>query len=264
MALINIPNILTALNLLSGILSIMLSLSGRIDLAIYPVFGSLIFDYLDGFAARLLKQQSEIGKQLDSLADVVSFGVVPGVWMMVLFPSILVGAFSGNVVEVQLNFSIWLNSCMSGHSMNLFPLLALLIPVFSMFRLAKFNLDTRQSTSFIGLPTPANTLFFMIFPIVFFATDAADTTILFRQFFLQPMVVVICIMLFSYLLIAELPLFSLKFKSFSVADNKVRYAFLVVVLLTILLWKFLAIPIIIVLYLVFSIIELKFAKKEKP
>lgn len=261
MTLFNIPNVLTAFNLMSGVFSIVLSLSGRVDLAIYPVFASLIFDYFDGFAARLLKQQSEIGKQLDSLADVVSFGVVPGVWMMVLFPSIQIGAISGNVMEVQLNFTIWLNTLLQGKTTNFFPLLALIIPMFSMFRLAKFNLDTRQTTSFIGLPTPANTLFFMIFPIVFFNADESNVALMFRDFFLAPMVTVLCIMLFSYMLTAELPLFSLKFKSFSFGENKVRYLFLLTTIVAVALLKFLAIPIIILLYLVFSIIELKFVKK---
>ncbi len=261
----NIPNILTALNLVCGLLSIVMSLTGLIEYAIYPIFGSLLFDYLDGFVARLLKQQGELGKQLDSLADIVSFGVAPGMWMLVLFPSILdiqlVKIFNPLGWDYLVLFGFWEGDVVLGKTFNYLPFLALLIPVFSMFRLAKFNLDTRQTTSFIGLPTPANTLFFMIFPILFFSNQDTYTAQLFAKFFLNRYVAIGCIVVFSYLLISELPLFSLKFKTFSFAENKVRYLFLGAILIALIALKFLAIPIIIVLYLVFSIIEHNFVKK---
>lgn len=261
MSLFNIPNILTAFNLICGIFSIILSLSGRVDLAVYPVFGSLFFDYLDGFAARLLKQQGEIGKQLDSLADVISFGLVPGIWMLVILPSVLAtDIISFNPYEVYYYFTMWLSAVMNGETSNYLPFIALLIPVFSMFRLAKFNIDERQTTSFIGLPTPANTLFFSLFPLLLFTVEKNAVALSFIQFFFQPAVIVICILVFSFLLIAELPLFSLKFKQLSFRGNEVRYLFLLAVLISIVVLKFLAIPIIIVLYLVFSVIENKFVK----
>lgn len=256
----NIPNILTALNLVCGLLSIVMSLTGLIEYAIYPIFGSLLFDYLDGFVARLLKQQGELGKQLDSLADVVSFGVAPGMWMLVLLPSIFDTQSSQNLTPL-VDFILWRENLVLGQTFNYLPFLALLIPVFSMFRLAKFNIDTRQTTSFIGLPTPANTLFFMIFPILFFSNQDTYTAQLFAKFFLNRYVAIGCVVVFSYLLISELPLFSLKFKTFSFAENKVRYLFLGATLIALIALKFLAIPIIIVLYLVFSIIEHNFVKK---
>ncbi|HRO74990.1 MAG TPA: CDP-alcohol phosphatidyltransferase family protein [Crocinitomicaceae bacterium] len=266
----NIPNILTALNLVCGLLSIAMSLTGLIEYAIYPIFGSLLFDYLDGFVARLLKQQGELGKQLDSLADIVSFGVAPGMWMLVLLPNFLIYDLRGYSIaeydyflgeETRMGFRQWVQEIWQYKTFNYLPFLALLIPVFSMFRLAKFNLDTRQTTSFIGLPTPANTLFFMIFPILFFSNQDTYTAQLFAKFFLNRYVAIGCIVVFSYLLISELPLFSLKFKTFSFAENKVRYLFLSATLIALIALKFLAIPIIIVLYLVFSIIEHNFVKK---
>lgn len=261
----NIPNILTAFNLICGMLSIILSLTGLVEYAIYPIFGSLLFDYLDGFAARLLKQQGELGKQLDSLADIVSFGVAPGMWMLMLFPAILntqlVQIFNPLGWDYLVLFGLWGKDVVLGQTFNYLPFLALLIPVFSMFRLAKFNIDTRQTTSFIGLPTPANTLFFMIFPILFFSNQDTYTAQLFAKFFLNRYVAIGCVVVFSYLLISELPLFSLKFKTFSFAENKVRYLFLGTTLIALIALKFLAIPIIIVLYLVFSIIEHNFVKK---
>lgn len=261
MYLFNIPNILTAFNLICGIFSIILSLSGRVDLAVYPVFGSLFFDYLDGFTARLLKQQGEIGKQLDSLADVISFGLVPGIWMLVILPSVLAtDMISFNSYEVYYYFTMWLAAVMNGETLNYLPFVALLIPVLSMFRLAKFNIDERQTTSFIGLPTPANTLFFSLFPLLLFTVEKNAVALSFIQFFFQPVVIVACILIFSFLLIAELSLFSLKFKQFSFKGNEVRYLFLLMVLIAVVLLKFLAIPIIIVLYLVFSVIDNKFVK----
>lgn len=262
MNLINIPNILTAFNLICGIFSVILSLSGRVDLAVIPVLGSLVFDYLDGFVARLLKQQGELGKQLDSLADVISFGLAPGIWMLVILPSIFLdSSFSFNTYEVYSKFQIWFEDVISGRQFNYAPFVALLIPVFSMFRLAKFNIDDRQSTSFIGLPTPANTIFFTMFPLLLFTVEKTPLNVSFIQFFCQPIVLVACILLFSYLLISELPLFSLKFKSFAFKGNEIRYIFLLTCVLAGVFLHFLAIPIIIVLYLVFSVIETKTAKK---
>src|SRR5690554_1244208 len=152
MQIFTIPNILTALNLVCGIISIIFSLSGRVDLAVFPIFGSLIFDYLDGFTARLLKQFSDLGKELDSLADVVSFGIAPGIWMLVILPSLgVTDLISLDGATAHYYFSIWFQGVLEGQFYNFLPFLTFLIPVFSMFRLAKFNVDTRQSTSFIGL-----------------------------------------------------------------------------------------------------------------
>lgn len=265
MRLFNIPNILTAGNFFCGLLSIVLSLTGNIYLAAFPLIASLIFDYLDGMVARLLHQQGELGKQMDSLADVVSFGVAPGMWMLVAMPSIIRGdfmMFENEVVNYQ--FYEWVYGLIEGKHMNLWPLIALLIPVFSMFRLAKFNIDTRQTTSFIGLPTPANTVFFTIYPILLFqAPNNEGLSLKIAEVFCNPYVVITLILIFSYLLIAELPLFSLKFKNFSWKENQIRFIFLFLTLVLIILLRIYSMPMIIVLYLLISVIDNKFIKKAE-
>ena len=221
----NLPNLLTAANLLSGCLAIILALAGRIDLAPFAIFLGMVFDFLDGFVARKLKISGELGKQLDSLADMVTFGLAPGVIMMVVIIStiymdmfVVADKFSSFVhYELQL----WVNAVFYGvpndmdASIKFLPFAALFIPFMSMFRLAKFNLDTRQSESFIGVPTPLNTLFFMFFPLcltVYFE-DWKNNMGIFQQIF-NPYLLVGLIVIMSLLLVAEIPLFSLKFKQF--------------------------------------------------
>ena len=175
----NIPNLFTAANMLCGVTAIFLSVAGRIDLAPFAIFLGAILDFLDGFLARLLKQQGELGKQLDSLADMITFGLAPGVMMLVLltwsvFPHELLpggtisdsGIKAGFEFDVRHAFNYWLYAILEWKDFSWIPLTALFIPFMSMFRLAKFNIDTRQSESFIGLPTPANTIFFTAFPLL--------------------------------------------------------------------------------------------------
>lgn len=272
-----IPNLLTAGNLLGGVLAIIFALTGRLEWAPYCIFISAILDFFDGFVARLLKVQSELGKQLDSLADMVTFGVAPGVIVYQLIKLSVISVTYGGVYNNHDCNPVWhLNPDQSYGMTNgcemlqwpeftdtnillyqYLPWLALLIPVMSMFRLAKFNLDTRQSDSFIGLPTPANTLFFAVAPLLIFKTAERltakdwilDTT------FLNPWFLGISIIVMSCLLVAELPLFALKFKSFNWKGNEIRYIFLTlaVVLLATLHW--LAIPILIILYILLSVIQ---------
>lgn len=240
----NIPNLFTAGNLLGGILAIVFSLTGRIEIAPYFIFASAIFDFLDGFVARLLKVQSELGKQLDSLADMVTFGVAPGIIMFVL----LRAAISANGMESKY----WL------------AYFAFLIPVFAMFRLAKFNLDTRQSDAFIGLPTPAMTIFFVAFPLIMNAGSFNSVTeIYFISLVGNPITLIILILLMSILMVVELPLFALKFKNFGWKGNEIRYIFLTIsiVLLATLFWW--ALPLIILLYIALSIINNLFNKPIK-
>jgi len=168
-----IPNLLTAGNLVGGIIAIIFTLTGRIDLAPWCIFASAIFDFLDGFAARLLKVQNELGKQLDSLADMVTFGVAPGIMVyhlllgrgntsflgMVTYKNYVGFGFEDETLKTIIE---WL------------PYIAFLIPVFALFRLAKFNLDTRQTSSFIGLPTPAMTLFFAVIPLLVLSGVESD------------------------------------------------------------------------------------------
>lgn len=295
-SMFNIPNLLTASNMLCGILSILLSLSGRIDLAPYPIFLGAIFDFLDGFMARILKQQGELGKQLDSLADMVTFGLAPGVMMMgvlvfLTYPGadafreiissqsipeettytikhmdLIVHDYSYYFIEDYkmklLNFQYGLSN-LKLHSY--FPFMALIITVFSMFRLAKFNLDTRQSESFIGVPTPANTIFFCMFPLIL-AQDFAEGSFQFqvREFIMQVWVLIPIIVIMSISLISEIPLFSLKFKHFKWKGNEIRFIFLITCSLLIPLTRFWSMGIIVLLYLILSIIEniLKTKKHE--
>lgn len=182
----------------------------------------MIFDFLDGFVARLLKVHSPMGKELDSLADMVTFGVLPG------------------IIAFQILSSLT--------TINWIPYLAFLIVIFSALRLAKFNIDENQSDSFIGLPTPANALF--ISSLLFL--DASWLTL---------SVMVVVVIVFSFLLVAPLQLIALKFKSFGWAGNELRYIFIGVALVSILLLQELALPIIILTYICLSMIKYAFSSK---
>lgn len=260
MKMFNVPNLITAGNLLCGIFAIILAFGGRIDIAPYFIFAAAILDFFDGFAARLLKQHSELGKQLDSLADVISFGLAPGLIMFQLLiytnPDYII--YSGDVMRK------WISDLSDLNTKSFFPLIALLIPVLSMFRLAKFNIDTRQSDSFIGLPTPANTIFFMTFPLVMTSKDSStiEWQINLIEFLLQPWVMIPIILVMCYLLIAELPLFALKFKSFCWKGNEIRFIFLITCGILIFTLGWWSLAIIILLYLILSIINNITRKKE--
>ncbi len=259
-SMFNIPNLLTASNMVCGIFSILLSLSGRIDLAPYPIFLGAIFDFLDGFVARLLKQQGELGKQLDSLADMVTFGLAPGIMMMVLM------TMSKQMNQVTREFHFVPEfSFFEDDKLLIMPFFALIIPVFSMFRLAKFNLDTRQSESFIGVPTPANTIFFCMFPLIFvqdWSEISNQFQYNFRWIFCQPLILAPIIVVMSILLVSEIPLFSLKFKHFKWKGNEIRFIFLITCSLIIPLTLYWSLGIIVILYLVLSIFD-NFLKRKK-
>lgn len=231
----HIPNTITCLNLFSGCIAAVLAFKGFFFYALLFVFLAAIFDFFDGFVARLLHASSPIGKELDSLADMVSFGFVPSV-----------------VVYTQLS---WLED-----SGKFLPFVAFLIAVFSALRLAKFNVDERQTSSFIGLATPANALFFMgLFAIVDPLTPVASYIEPYRgvihPILFQPSVILLMVMFFSYLLVSEIPMFSLKFKSFSWKENKIKFIFLGVSLLLLVVLQFVALPFIVLFYLLSSVIE---------
>lgn len=231
-----IPNTLTALNLFCGCIAVLAFLNHFYLLAIILIFVASIADFFDGFVARLLKVQSELGKQLDSLADMVSFGFVPGT---IVYVALL-------KATNQADFASLINNG------NYLPFLGFLITVFSGLRLAKFNIDTRQTTSFIGLPTPANTLFFLTIPLIWLNMDPSNGI---YQAVSNPIVLTSLTLVFSYLLIAELPLIALKFKGFGFKKNVFRYSLIIIGVLSVLIFTYLAIPIILVLYIVLSIIE---------
>ena len=224
----HIPNFITCLNLLCGCLAIVQAFNNNLVWSAYFVGIAAVLDFMDGMTARWLKAYSEIGKQLDSLADMVTFGVVPG---MIMF----------KLLEVSLVYSN-----------HYFPLIAFLIPVFSALRLAKFNIDTRQSDSFIGVPTPANAVLIASFPLILsFQPVFAKLSI--ADFILSPVFLYLVCIVMSYLLIAEIPLFSLKVKNLKWSDNKTRFAFLIVAAGLLIIFQFIAIPFIIFLYIILSV-----------
>jgi CDP-diacylglycerol--serine O-phosphatidyltransferase len=270
----NIPNLFTAANLLSGVFSIIFALMGRIDLAPFLIFTGAIFDFFDGFLARKLNKSGELGKQLDSLADMITFGLAPGIFMMVVMiisltdlkNEILSPTFNSHVNFLLTN---WKNAVFYGvpnemnNSLKYTPFFALFIPFMSMFRLAKFNIDTRQSESFIGLNTPANTIFFTTFPLVllieFSQKGYQDPWI---DLIFQSGFFIVLIGCMSLLLISEIPMFSLKFKHFKWQGNQIRFSYLIICGLLIAFLLVWSIPLIVLLYLVLSFIDNKLNKKQ--
>jgi CDP-diacylglycerol--serine O-phosphatidyltransferase len=237
----HIPNFLTCCNLLCGCLGIfVLSLHSDNSLyfAAYLIFTACVFDFLDGFVARLLKVSSPIGKELDSLADVVTFGVLPSF--------IILDMLTHTLDHQEETFFIFL------------PVVSFLIAIFSALRLAKFNIDTRQSDSFIGVPTPANAILIASLPLIVHHSDS----LLILEIIINPVFLIGLTVIMSFLLVAPLPLFALKFKDFTWANNKMRYIFLVVSIVLLSTLNFLAIPLIIFLYIVLSFIEKVFIKKS--
>ncbi len=238
-----IPNIITSLNLLCGCVAVLFAVSGDLVAAAVFVFLGIFFDFFDGFAARLLKAQSEVGLQFDSLADSITSGLAPGIVMVQLLSKSLTGEYF-SITQVfssnGANNSIYL----------LLPLIGLLIVVASGYRLAKFNVDTRQTDSFIGLPTPANALLILSFALILELQPAnwSDAIIL-NRWFLIGMTLLSCV-----LLNAEIRLFALKFKTWDMRSNARRYIFLVFCLVSSVLLKFLAIPLIITVYILMSLV----------
>ncbi|GAB5418312.1 MAG: CDP-diacylglycerol--serine O-phosphatidyltransferase [Crocinitomicaceae bacterium] len=252
--------------MLSGIIAILLALAGRIDLAPFAVFAGALFDFVDGFLARKLGVSAELGKQLDSLADMVTFGVAPGVIMLVVMSmdvdAYLASRAAGEVFpeEVYYDFFAYINQLLAGDVNYAVPFFALSIPFFSIFRLAKFNVDLRQTDHFIGLPTPANTLFFMTFPLVISYGDLGQSewvVTICQTEVLAPLCV-----LMSFMLIVEIPLFALKFKDFGWKGNEIRYSFLLISAVLILVFKTWSVAIIVFLYLILSLLYNVLNKKK--
>jgi len=236
----HIPNFITLMNLLSGILSIYLGMKGEIQLSAAMIFVAAIFDFFDGFLARVLKAKSEIGVQLDSLADMVSFGVAPA---FVLFHTFL-------MPEVGMSHE------------NYLPFVAFLVPLFSALRLAKFNIDENQSSSFIGMPTPAVALLLASFPIMILVC-LAENKGLYYDIVTNPYVLAGIAVVSSLLMVSPLPMFALKFTSVSWAENQTRYIFIVLSVFLILLLKLAAIPLIILMYVLLSVVMVLTKSKTK-
>ena len=221
----NIPNLITLGNLTCGLLSIVLAFEEKLAVAGTFIFYGAILDFFDGFSARLLKVNSELGKQLDSMADMVTFGVAPGIIMYHLV-MVTIGGQIGTPFELTI------------------ALISFLIPIFSAIRLAKFNIDTRQTSSFIGLPTPAAAIYIASLPVIG------------TNFSLE--LLIISTIILSLLLVAELPLFSLKIskgENIKSQLNIIRILFLISSIILLFVLQFASIPFIVILYIFLSIIN---------
>lgn len=225
----NIPNTVTCLNLFSGCIACIMAFEGRYEAAFLFIILSAVFDFFDGLLARALNAHSVIGKDLDSLADDVSFGVAPSIIIFSLFKEM-------HYPEALTSIAHYL------------PYTAFLISVFSALRLAKFNNDTRQTSSFVGLPVPANALFW------------ASLVVGNHDWLLSkcnPICLLILVCLFSWLLVSEIPMFSLKFKNLSWKGNKVSFIFLIICIPLLIFLKILGFAAIIVWYILLSVLTQK-------
>jgi len=223
----HIPNLITLLNLFSGCVALVFAIELNFEMASFFVSLGIFLDFFDGFFARLFKVSSPLGLQLDSLADMITSGLVPGFVMFVMLNNYTLA--TDNWIA-YLGFIITLGSC---------------------YRLANFNIDTRQTDSFIGLPTPANALFILSLPLVLQHTNSdVIAAILENQWTLLAITA-----LSAFILNAEIPLFSLKIKEFNFAKNKLQIIFLIASIVLLVVFKYLGIPLVIVFYVLLSVFK---------
>ncbi|MBK5284770.1 MAG: CDP-diacylglycerol--serine O-phosphatidyltransferase [Bacteroidia bacterium] len=227
----HIPNFITSCNLLCGCISIFFSMNINEQWAALFIFFALLFDFADGLAARLLKTSSEIGVQLDSLSDVVSFGVAPAF--------ILINMFTFHTADFD--------SSLMG-----LKYFAFLIPVFGALRLAKFNVDKRQHEVFLGLPIPSAGIFVASLPLIYLSNGFL------KSYIGNPWVLVAIAVFLSGMMVTELPLFSLKLKNISTDANRVQLVFLFVSLFLVIMFSVSAVPMIILLYILLSLLGKKY------
>ena len=247
----HIPNLITLLNVFCGCVATVFAVLNQLELAALFVFLGIIFDFLDGLAARALNVQSPLGLQLDSLADVITSGLVPGIVMFQLMSMSLAGGWNVEFGRIPAILE-------SSSFIELFPFFGFLITLASAYRLAKFNLDENQTSSFIGLRTPANTLLILSLPmILFYHNNDILNSIILNPWFLTGLTI-----LSAYLLNSNLVLFALKFKNWGFQDNAMRYTFLIVSLILLTTIRFLAVPVIIAFYILSSIVNGMYVKKE--
>ena len=226
----HIPNTLTSCNLISGCIAIVFALSANYTMALTFIVVGAVFDFFDGMSARLLGVSSPIGKELDSLADVITFGVAPSSMIYTLFLTL-----SKSGWNETLAFAV--------------PYVAFVMAAFSALRLAKFNLDERQTTSFIGLPTPANALFWGA--LIVGNENVFDE----NSYYIYLLIILVFVS--SWLLVAEIPMFALKFKHWGWRDNKVKYVFLISCLPILLIFGISGISVIIAWYICLSFLTTK-------
>jgi CDP-diacylglycerol--serine O-phosphatidyltransferase len=231
----HIPNLITLINLFCGCIAVVFVSEGNYEMAFYFVCLGIFFDFFDGFFARLFKVSSPLGLQLDSLADMVTSGVVPGYVMFSLF--------TNSAHELGTNPAI--------------PFLGFIVTLGACYRLANFNIDTRQTDSFIGLPTPANALFILSLPLVLQFSDS----LLMLEILTNQWVLLVITLCSAYVMNAEIPLFALKIKKYTVKDNVLQIVFLLISLLLVVTLHYIAIPLIIIFYVLLSVVNNMFLKK---
>jgi CDP-diacylglycerol--serine O-phosphatidyltransferase len=224
----HIPNLITLLNLFSGCIALVYASQENFEMAFFFVCLGIFFDFFDGFFARLFNVSSPLGLQLDSLADMVTSGVVPGFVM----------------------FKMLTNSVNSDPSLIYLPYFGFIITLGSCYRLANFNIDTRQTDSFIGLPTPANAIFILSLPLILKNTDS----LILLELLTNSWVLLFVTLVSSFILNAEIPLFALKIKKFNFKDNALQIVFLLISLLLLAVFKFSGVALIIVFYVMLSMI----------
>lgn len=237
----HIPNLITLLNVFCGCVATVFAVMNEMELTALFVFLGIFFDFFDGLAARVLDVKSELGLQLDSLADMVTSGLVPGIVMFQLLDMSESGGW--NISEGLMG--------LQHMDVSLLPFSGFVITMASAYRLANFNLDENQVSSFIGLPTPANALLILSFPLILmYHNNQILHSILLNQWFLIGMT-----LLSAFLLNSKIPLFALKFKNWGFKDNALRYIFLALSLILLVTMQFLAVPAIIALYILISVLS---------
>lgn len=230
----HIPNFITSLNLFSGCIAIIMAFQGAFIWVVFWVILAAIFDFFDGMAARILKTPSLMGKELDSLADVVSFGVAPAIAVFILLRDYTY--YSEQIPYIQLYI----------------PYIAFLIPVFSALRLAKFNIDERQTTSFLGLPTPANALFWISYVYGIYHSLNDNSIILFATLGF--------IIILSLLMISEIPMFSFKLKNLKLKGNEKPLSLIICAIIFLSTWGIMGLALTVLAYITISIIAAKLNK----
>ncbi len=232
----HIPNIATSLNLVCGFVSILLCMEGNLEMAAWLIFIALLFDFSDGLLARLLKAYSDLGKQLDSLADLISFGVAPAF----LF-------FKAFRIFFEMKYGLF-----DFDGLLIFEKIVLLTPVLlvvtAALRLGKFNIDQRQEIEFIGLPTPATGIFAASYMLILLRNQ--DNLLL--NYLLHPVFLLFLILLFSSLMVSGIPMFSFKFQQYGWKENRLRYVFLGISVILVIGFKLYAVPVIILGYIIVS------------
>lgn len=237
----HIPNFVTFLNLFCGSVAVLFAVNGNMKMTAVFVFLGIFFDFFDGLLARKLNVQSELGVQLDSLADMVTSGLVPGIVMMHLLSLSVKSGWN----ESYLCQAFYIEGT------NFLPFFGLLITIASAYRLAKFNISENQSDAFIGLPTPANTLLILSLPLILeFQNSDAMNAIILNEWVLIGTTIASC-----FLLNANIKLLALKFRNWTFKDNPARYLLIILSAILLIIFKFAAIPLIIILYIIISLLN---------